>query len=447
MGAFAWALPMRLAPGPTFHPVMAVGRALHLTLAISSTENPGRFFPAKFTNLAAGASAGTGAHPSGEPVELMRARDQSISSSRNDKARRCRLEDLAERVAATLPGGVAAGLAETLCTAVSDAACYEASVRRGAAGVRAGRMMIEQSSGDLVAAIAAALGMQLPTTAARWIESAAVEGLPLIAGWDLRHGGGERTVKLYVNASDASRQKRARLCAALMPELHDGGAPAVFGLNARADGNVETKIYLQSSDAVALAERLGARARRLAADARAERADAGGVLSLDVATGARTSPRAFFIALREPPRDLWACVRGLPGFDAEEIRAALPFTPASPRSVGIALDRDEWTLYCKPRDSSGAPHSLEPTTVFRDGDTEVGVFVEPNGMAARAFRRTERSAVSIRVRQGEPIPHHIESLVDWFTERLRAAEAAEVQPCLADPPPPWHAVDVGGRSS
>jgi len=140
-------------------------------------------------------------------------------------------------------------------------------------------------------------------------------------------------------------------------------------------------------------------------------------------------------------------VRALPGFDADEIRAALPFAPAPPRSVGIALEREEWTLYCKPRDSGGAPQSLEPTTVFRDGDTEVGVFVEPNGTAARAFRRTERSAVSIRVRQGEPLPHHLESLVDWFTERLRAAEAAGARPCLADPPPPWHAVDVDGRPS
>jgi len=377
----------------------------------------------------------------------MRVRDQSISSSRNDEASSCRLEDLAARVAATVPGGAVAGLAETLRAAVGDTACYEASVRRGAAGVRSGRMMIEQSSDDLVAAIAAALGMQLPAAATRWIEAAAVEELPLIAGWDLRHGGGERTVKLYVNASDASRQKRARLCGALMPELHDGGSPAVFGLNARADGNVETKVYVQSSDAVALAERLGARASRLAADARVERADAGGVLSLDVGAGGRSSPRAFFIALREPPGELWACVRALPGFDADEIRAALPFAPAPPRSVGIALDRDEWTLYCKPRDSGGAPHSLEPTTVFREGDTEVGIFVEPSGTGARAFRRTERSAVSIRVRQGEPIPRHVESLVDWFTERLRAAEAANVQPRFADPPPPWRAVDVDGRSS
>ena len=381
------------------------------------------------------------------PGVIMRARDQSISSSRNDEGRRSQLEDLAARVAATLPGGASTALAESLCAAVDDAACYEASVRRGAAGVRAGRMMIEQSSGDLVAAIAAALDMELPAAATRWIESAAVEELPLIAGWDLRHGGGERTLKLYVNASDASRQKRARLCAALMPELDDREAPAVLGLNARADGSVETKIYLQSSDAVALAERVGARASRLATDARAERADAGSVLSLDVGAGGRTSPRAFFIALREPPRDLWACVRALPGFDADEIGAALPFAPAPPRSVGIALDRDEWTLYCKPRDTGGAPHSLEPATVFRDGNIEVGVFVEPNGTAARAFRRTERSAVSIRVRQGEPIPHHIERLIDWFTERLRAAEVAGVQPCLADPPSPWHAVDVDGRAS
>ena len=214
-------------------------------------------------------------------------------------------------------------------------------------------------------------------------------------------------------------------------------------MNVHADGTVETKIYLQSADAVALAEGLGPRSSRLAADARAERADAGGVLSFDVTDG-NTSPRAFFIALREPPRDLWRCVLALPGFDADEIEAGMPFAPAPPRSVGVALDRDEWTLYCKPRDSFGAPQSLEPTTVFRDGDLEVGVFVEPNEAAPRAFRRTERSAVSIRVRQGSPVPHHLESLVDWFTDRLSAAEAAGTRPCLTDPPAPWHAVDVDG---
>jgi hypothetical protein len=378
-------------------------------------------------------------------LSTMRAGKLS-AASRNEGTVSSPFQDLAARVAATLPGGGATGLAETLRTRVTDAACYEASVRRDAVGVRAGRMMIEQPPGDLVSAIAVALAMELPAAAPRWIESAAAHEVPLIVGWDLRRGD-DRTIKLYVNASDASHRKRELLCAALLPELHDGGAPAVLGMNARADGTVETKIYLQSADAVGLAERLGPRASRLAADARAEGADAGGVLSLDVAAGGRTSPRAFFIALRELPRDLWRCVRALPGFDADEIEAALPFAPAPPRSVGVALDREEWTLYCKPRDSFGAPQSLEPTTVFRDGDLEVGVFVEPNEAAPRAFRRTERSAVSIRVRQGRPVPHHLEGLVDWFTERLRAAEAAGTRPCLTDPPAPWHAVDVDGRSS
>jgi hypothetical protein len=320
-------------------------------------------------------------------------------------------------------------------------------VRRDAIGVRAGRMMIEQPPGDLVSAIALALSIELPAAATRWIESAAAQEVPLIAGWDLRRGGDDRTMKLYVNASDASQRKREGLCTALLPKLHDGRTPAVIGMNVRADGSVETKIYVQSADAVRLAEGLGPRPIRLAADARADGADAGGVLSFDVAAGGHTSPRAFFVALREPSRDLWRCVRDLPGFDADEIEAALPFAPAPPRSVGVALDRDEWTLYCKPRDSFGAPQSLEPTGVFGNGDVEVGVFVEPNEAAPRAFRRTERSAVSIRVRQGEPIPRHLESLVDWFTERLRAAEVVGTQPCLADPPSPWHPVDVDGGPS
>ncbi len=437
--------PQRVAGAAPDLPSGRTGALNRLTVPIRSAENPAGFsrrcsrtwLPGERWDIPATLR---------EPVENMRARDQSISSSRNEEARRRLLDDLAASAAATLPGAAPA-FAYALRTAVNDPACYEASVRRGATGVRAGRMMIEQSPGDLVPAIAAALAIELPKAAAQWMEAAAVEGLPVIAGWDLRHGGGERAVKLYVNASDASQRTRARLCTAVLPDLRVSEAPAVLGMNVRADGAVETKIYLQSSDAVALAERLGESARRLAAAARAEQADAGGVLSLDVATGGRTSPRGFFIALREPSRDLWPCVRALPGFDADEIGAALPFAPAPPRSVGIALEREEWTLYCKPRDSGGAPQSLEPTGVFRDGDLEVGVFVEPNAGAARAFRRTERSAVSIRVRHGAPAPHHIESLVDWFTERLRAAEAACAPPRLADPPPPWHAVDADRGSS
>jgi len=313
---------------------------------------------------------------------------------------------------------------------------------------RAGRVMIEGASPDVVDAIAQALDVVLPPHTTPWLDVAGREGVPIIAGWDLRGGGNNRCVKLYVNASDASRGARTRLCAALTPGVAgDYGPPAVVGMNARADGVTETKLYVQSADAVALANGLGKRARALAAAAFEESADAGGVLSFD-ATGGALRPRAFFVALREPPDQLgWRCVRTLAGYDPRIIESLLPFAAAPPRSVGISLNDAAWTLYCKPRDSGRAPETLEPVAIFRVGDTEVGVFVEPIEHAARAFDRTARHAVIVRVRDGAPLPLAIESLVDWFTARLRAAECdgSSIAMCLADPPPPWRIVDASGR--
>src|SRR5262249_5625375 len=153
--------------------------------------------------------------------------------------------------------------------------------------------------------------------------------------------------------------------------------PAVLGMNARADGTVALKLYVQARDAVVLAGPHGEAARQLAAVAREEAADAGGVLSFDVEKPV-PRPRAFFVALREPPASApWRCVRGLPGYDATLIESLLPFPPAAPRSVGVSLTTGTWTLYCKPRGSGRAPEGLEPAAVFRSGGVEVGVFIEP----------------------------------------------------------------------
>jgi hypothetical protein len=304
-------------------------------------------------------------------------------------------------------------------------------------------MMIERASAPVFEAIAAALDVVLPPVTAHWFDLARRENVPLIVGWDLRGGGTERCVKLYANASDASADTRARLCAALVHDMPIASEPpAVIGMNARVDGAVETKLYVQSADAVALSQALDARARLLATAAREEAADAGGVLSLD-AEGSALHPRAFFVALREPPDGAgWECVRSLPGYDRRIVESLLPFAPAPPRSVGVSLGDGAWTLYCKPRESGRAPEALEPAAIFRVGDAEVGVFVEPTEHATRAFRRTERHAVSIRVRDGSPAPLALESLVDWFTAQLTAAErdGTRVASRLADPPAPWRIV-------
>jgi len=325
-----------------------------------------------------------------------------------------------------------------------EAACYEASVRGSSTGaLRAGRMMIERASTAILEAIAAALDVDLPAVTKQWLDLARRERVYVIVGWDLRTGGHDRCVKVYVNASDASRETRARLRRALLPRVGADGEPAVLGMNVRADGVLETKAYLQSADAVALSRGLDARAGRLAAAAEAEGASAGGVLSYDADDGV-LRPRAFFIALREPREKTgWQCVRSLPGYDEGAVEALLPFAPAPPRSVGVSLDDDAWTLYCKPRASGRAPQALEPAAIFRLDGAEIGVFVEPTEHAARAFRRTARHAVSIRVRNGEPTPRELESLVDWFTAELGAAEheGVDFRAHLANPPAPWRLVE------
>jgi hypothetical protein len=358
--------------------------------------------------------------------------------------------EIAQRVAATVGSGAEGTLATALAAGTSDPACYEASVRGGAdTAPSAGRMMIECATRDVLVAIASALDLALPPAADRWLAIAEHEGVPVIAGWDLRGGGEGRCAKLYVNASDASRTVRERICDAALANLDlRGNPPAVVGMNARADGTVETKIYVQSADALALAQGHGKGARTLAATARDEGADAGGVLSYD-AVGNRLEPRAFFIALREPADEAgWRCVRSLLGYDARAIESLLPFAPAAPRSIGISLAPHasslRWTLYFKPRDSGRAPETLEPVAVYRAGDVEVGVFVEPTERAVRAFRRTERHAVSVRVRDGKPAAGALEPLVDWFTARLRVSESggAGLAAYLADPPAPWRIIEV-----
>jgi hypothetical protein len=350
---------------------------------------------------------------------------------------------LAESVAASCGGTRSAVLAATLAKLAVDPASYEASVRGGKhCPLRAGRMMIERAADELLAAVAAAVDVTLPADAAHWVERARHEGLPLIVGWDLRGRSSRRCVKLYVNASDAGQAVRARLLKTLVTEAAGDHLPAVLGMNMGADGQVETKLYEQAADTQGLAQRCGERALVLARAASQEGADAGGVIAFDVHEGT-LRPRAFFVALRDPPgATLWRCVESLPGYDAHAIAALLPFAPAPPRSVGISLHDETWTLYCKPNGSGHAPEALEPVAIFRADGVEVGVFVEPTERAARAFRRTDRHAISVREREGAPEPQAIESLVDWFASRLRGAErdGVPIVTRLDDPPSPWRMV-------
>jgi hypothetical protein len=350
---------------------------------------------------------------------------------------------LAEAVAASSGAADPEAFAAALAQHALEPASYEASIR-GAAGRRlsAGRMMIERASARVLDAVARAVDVELPPLAGLWVERAREVGVPLIVGWDLRGRTERRCVKLYINTSDAAQTIRARLCAALVPAAIGDDLPAVLGMNICATGQIETKLYRQAADAQSLTSGLTSRARELADGARREGADSGGVLSFDVHHDT-LEPRAFFVALRDPVgTERWHCVESLPGYEAGAIAALLPFAPAPPRSVGISLSDDTWTLYCKPVHSSRAPEALEPTAIFRSDNVEVGLFVEPNERAERAFCRTAHHAISVRERDGAPEPHAIESLVQWFALRLRDAErdGVSVVGRLENPPPPWRQV-------
>src|SRR5262249_56834695 len=103
------------------------------------------------------------------------------------------------------------------------------------------------------------------------------EGVARGSGGARGGGGGDRCVKLYVNASDASRAARARLCTELAPgAFDDHDAAAVIGMNARADGRIERKLYVQAADALELADRARGPARPRGDAGPDEAAEAGG---------------------------------------------------------------------------------------------------------------------------------------------------------------------------
>ncbi len=100
------------------------------------------------------------------------------------------VDPIHRQVAASLDACSADALAGVLATEVRDPACYEASVRvRPGAAARAGRMMIERATPNLLAAVARALAVELPPAAPQWLAAAEREGVPLITGWDRRGGG------------------------------------------------------------------------------------------------------------------------------------------------------------------------------------------------------------------------------------------------------------------
>ena len=98
------------------------------------------------------------------------------------------------------------------------------------------------------------------------------------------------------------------------------------------------------------------------------------------------------------------------------------------------------TVYAK-HSGQAAPSSLLPFAVFRAGDDEIGLHLDPTEATARAFLRTDRRSLSFRVRQGSPEGPAIDSFRRWLSGRVLDAERAGGMPDLTDPPAPWQRVD------
>ncbi len=274
-------------------------------------------------------------------------------------------------------------------------------------------MMVERVDAEIARAMLAALGIEESPTASRLLD-ALPEGHTLIAGWD------ERTAKLYLNLSDASDAIRSQAARAMGLE----GAPHVIGLNLGASGQ-ELKVYEQLDTLPPeTPDALRAWAREFPI--------AGAMRSFEIVGGARHL-RAIFATPRDGAGDL----ESLPGYDAQAARRAWPFEPGCLRSVGFSADGTSWTAYAKPFEASAVVHAVEPAHIVRSANVELGLFLEP-ASAERAYARTDKHALSYRVREGEPSREAIEAVMTWALGEVSASESTAVR--LSGAPEGWHAV-------
>ncbi len=302
----------------------------------------------------------------------------------------------------------------------TELSTLEASLRGGDGPMRSARMMVERVSSELVESLLEALAIPRGPSVEVLLRQAAEHGLPLIGGWD----ADARVAKVYLNASDASESVRQRARGAFAcpgPE-----APHVIGVNAGANGAEEIKFYLQHRQ---LPSEASPALRRYAAG----RKLAGAVSSLRVAPGAPVT-KAWFVAVT--PDDAEP-TRGLPGWSDVAAAQLAPFSLGYVTQVGWAADDSSWTIYFKP---AGVPErfgALDAELVFRCGDGELGIHLEPVARAPKAYARTARYAVSYRVRAGSPGGRVVDALMAWVVSSLAREESGGPAPDWSSPPPPW----------
>ncbi|MCZ7679078.1 MAG: hypothetical protein M5U28_10115 [Sandaracinaceae bacterium] len=160
------------------------------------------------------------------------------------------------------------------------------------------------------------------------------------------------------------------------------------------------------------------------------------VASFDV-LGEGAALRAVFAATphgREGGAE--AALLELTGVSWPSLEASFPYAPGPLRQLGWAPS-GEVTVYAKRRGAAPPVHALAPAAVFRAGEVEVGLYIEPRGDGVRAFVRTERHALSFRDRQGKASPPELEALGRWAAGQAARAEREGVSMDLSSPPPPW----------
>lgn len=326
-----------------------------------------------------------------------------------------------------------------LRTTLHSADQLEESLRISTAlqSVRAGRMMIEQASLDLVKSLCATLQVPLSSSAESIAEVCLEEGFPLFTGWDL--GRSEPCIKIYANVSDAATSVRRRIIDTIytgaLPTWLD--TPHIIGLNLTRK-TVETKLYVEAKlgqilpfSRSKIASRLEQRAMQLGAAAYT-------VVSFDLTPSLQA--RAFFIATRHDAEDaVYRLLEEVPCWN-EGCMNLLSFAPRPPSFIGVSLrELQEWTLYFKPHRAQVMAIVPEPLACFRTENVEVGIFVGPSSEADQAYLRTAEHAFSYQRRSGSPEKAMLDVLMQWVASCVDEAETENlpIKNLLMSPPAPW----------
>lgn len=312
----------------------------------------------------------------------------------------------------------------------------EASIRQSPSGPVGGRMMFERLSVAQADAWLQAMNAPRPQVVERMLSAAQEFNQPLIVGWDTRGGG--LILKLYLNASDASRTTRDALRSSLFPTANPGDTLSVVGLNLSGD-TCETKIYQQSK-----APPSGISATASEWFSRFETSGlVAGYVSSYVYENDRLKPRAWFAATRSKSGShKW--VEQLPGWSGQDVASATPFEPGQITSVGFSAESDRWTVYFRPPSARTIVWNLSSLMNFSDGTSEIGIYVEPKDEARKSYAVVGSSAISFRVREGAPSGKEVCRLMDWVVQNFErlSNEPAESSRAPLLPPRPWHVVST-----